>query len=175
MQWIDSRDLHRFEKHCFTKSGNCSLSRSKHFERCPPTQCSTYPALFVYALTFVPREQPSSSLIRDSGLGVASSLFPPSRTARTKVGEPSCSSPCQASCSRQLFSLSQTTKRIPCTIDDSRGHIQQAIFTEPDMFPYNFMFHRFVVFASQFASRSCGHSINFSASVNHAFVLIKSD
>ena len=45
--------------------------------------------------------------------------------------EPSCFSPCQASCSRQLCFLSHTLKIISCTIDDSRGYIQHDTFTEP--------------------------------------------
>ena len=74
MGWIDSRDRHRFAKHCSTtKGGSCSFSHSKHFSCCPPAQCPTYPVLFVDALAFVlstsAREQPSSSLIRESGLG----------------------------------------------------------------------------------------------------------
>ena len=36
--------------------------------------------------------------------------------------ERSCFSPCQASCSQQLFSLSHTTTRISCTVIDSRLH-----------------------------------------------------
>ena len=99
--WIDSRDRHRFEKHCFTtKGGSCSFSHSKHFSRCPLTQCSTYLALFVDALAFrlstSSREHPSSILIRESGVGDVVSH------------EPSCISPCQASCSRLLFSLSHS-------------------------------------------------------------------
>ena len=106
--------------------------------------------------------------------GVASSLFPQSRTARGRwpPHEPSCIiSPCQASCSPQLFHSFQTAKRISCTIDDSRGYTQHDTFTEPDTFPHNLAFH----IESQFASRSCGDSIIFIASVGHAFELMRSD
>ena len=73
--WIDSRDRHRFAKHCSTtKGGSCSFLAFEAFFALPtPAQCPTYPVLFVDALAFVlstsAREQPSSSLIRESGLG----------------------------------------------------------------------------------------------------------
>ena len=145
MEWIDSRDLHRFERHCFTTKGDiCSFLRSNHFSRCPPTQSSTYPTLFVDALAFLlstgAREQASSSLIRDSGLGDVVQRAVCSRSLelharRWPPYEPSCFSPCQACCSRLLFSLSHTAKRILCTIDDSRGLSQSRTrFLTPSRF-----------------------------------------
>ena len=116
MGWIDSRDRHRFEKHCFTtKSGNCSFLHSKHFSRCPPTQSSMYPALFVDALAFVlttsASEQPSSSLIRAMWCSPNSCSRSLELHARKwPLHVTSCFSPCQASCSQQLFSLSHTAK-----------------------------------------------------------------
>ena len=79
--------------------------------------------------------------------GVASSLFPQSRTARTKVAilRAILLQPCQASCSWQLFSLSHTAKRSPCSIDDSRGDIQHDIFTELDTFLTTSRFTVFVI------------------------------
>ena len=77
MGWIDSRDRHRFEKHCFTKRcGECSLHAFKAFYALP------HPPSVPRALHQCQRT--ALLLIRDSG--AASSLFPQSRTARTKVG-----------------------------------------------------------------------------------------
>ena len=73
MGWIDSRDRRRFAKQCSTtQGGHCSLSQSQRFSRCPPSQCSTYPALFVDALAFVlstsAENSPPPEMIRDSCL-----------------------------------------------------------------------------------------------------------
>ena len=81
------------QKHCFTKKGgNCSFSHSKHFSRCPPAQCSTYPAPVCRRFGFrVLRQCQRTALLQSDtevwfGRGcVASSLFPESRTARTKA------------------------------------------------------------------------------------------
>ena len=148
MGWIDSRDRHRFAKHCqTTKGGSCSVSHLKHFSRCPPSQCSTYLALFVDALAFVlstsAREQPSCSLIRDSGLGDVVWRAVCSRSLGLHVRrwpphEPSCFIPCHASCSRQLCSLSRTANRLSCTIVDQCGCAPHDTFTEPGTFLCNF-------------------------------------
>ena len=101
MEWIDSRDRHRFAQHRFSKKCCiCSFSRSKHFSRCPSIQCSTYRALFVDALPSVlsisAREQPSSNLVRDWFWWFQRAFCPRS----FEVGRAILLSPCQASRSR---------------------------------------------------------------------------
>ena len=110
MGWIDSRNRHRFAKHCLTPKGAFLLSRICSL--CPPAQCSTYLALFVDALAFVlstsARDQPFSRLMRDSGLGdvvwrAVCSCSLELHIRRWPPHEPSFFCPCQASCSRQLL------------------------------------------------------------------------
>ena len=72
-------------------------------------------------------------------LNAARSSFPQSWTAREKLTTSwvILLQPVRVSCSQQLFSLSRTVKRIPCTIVESCGCAQHDTFTESDTFPCN--------------------------------------
>ena len=139
--------------------------------------------LFLDALAFVfstsAREQPSSSLIRVwFGRGcVASSLFPESRTARTKAA--TSRAMLHQPVPSKLFttvvlSVSHSEKNFLHHRRLTRSITIRHFHRAGHVFPYNFTFTVFDV-ESQFASRSCGDSIIFFASVDHAFVLMKSD
>ena len=151
-----------FAKHCFTtKGGNCSFSHSKHFSRCSPAQCSTHSALFVDALAFVLSTSARGTALFHfdteawfGGCAVASKVSPQSRTARGgwPLHEPSCFSQCQARCSRQLFSLSRTAKRISCNIVYSCGYVQHD-FHRAGHASLQLHMCTFIYMESQFASR----------------------
>ena len=155
--------------------GICSFSHSKHFSRCTThrvfyvscTVCRrlTRRALHQCQRTALLRSE-TGVMFGRCGLELHVRRWPPHK--------PFCFRPCHASCSRQFFSLSQAAKRISCTIDDSRGYTQHDIFTEPDTCPHSFTFRVFDI-ESQFVSRSCGGSIIFFASVDHAIALMRSD
>ena len=71
MGWIDSRDQHRFAKHGFKNKWQLFLLVFKALFALPTHIVSAYSALFVDASAVVlsTREQPSSSLTWESGLG----------------------------------------------------------------------------------------------------------
>ena len=92
MWWTDSRDRHRFEKHCLTtKGGNYSFSHSRLFAL-PSHPVFHVPRIVCRRLGFrtLHQCQRTALLQSDTGFsfgrcGFASSLFPQSRTAHTTV------------------------------------------------------------------------------------------
>ena len=125
-------------------------SRIRDFSRCPPTQCSTYRAPCVDADT-------GFSFGRCGWRAVCSRSLE-RHTRRWPSWEPSCFSPCQASSSRQLFSLIHTAEtdflhnRRLTRLHTTR-HIHRVGHVSLQLHVLQFFFE------SQFASRSCGDSI----------------
>ena len=127
--WAASRDRHRFAKHCpTTTGGSCSFLHMKHFRvAIPPSVPRTLHCLSTLWLSYsppVPENSPPPVLIRGSDLGDVVSRAVYCRILglherRRPLLVPFCSSPCQTSCSRHLFSLPRTAKRISRTVVDS--------------------------------------------------------
>ena len=127
---IDSRDRHRFAKHCLTtKGGSCSFSRSKHFSRCPTRRRFDFRALHWCQRTALLE---SDTRVWFGRYGERSSLFPQFRTARTNhLTSYLASARAKQVVHDSLFSLSHAAKRISFTIVDSCGCAQHDTFTEP--------------------------------------------
>ena len=123
--YIALKDIASQQKVTFVLSYVRTIFRVAHSPSVPrsPLCLST---LWLSCSPRVQENRPSSCLKRDSGLGDVVQRAVCSRSLelharRWPPYEPPCFSPCQACCSRLLFSLSHTAKRILCTVDDSRG------------------------------------------------------
>ena len=184
MECFDSRDPQRFEKHCFTtKGGNCSFSHSNRGFALPTCPVFHVPCTVCRRCGFLALHQCQRTpfLQSDTGFlfgryGVASSLFPQSRTARTQVAtfraillQPVPNKLFTTvvlfvSLSKKNFLHHQRLTRLHTTLSQCRTR-----FLTTSCFTF------FLTLYRTFASRSCGDSFVFLASVDHAFILIRSD